>query len=1029
MSDPDTVAQAFRSGYTPEVRVWLQEIGPDGRAGPMMRRLEHQTHVSVHRETAGGGSAVIALSNRDDRFFRKKFKRSPGLGSRGDDYLTDMLKRSWHRTSPINPDRAERSPFEGARTFATQADIANYIGFLYDFSGVNTIGIANGPAEIDGEGRVGPDAPGGRRPRFDSDLVDLGLMQRVVIDARGQDGRWHAWFTGVVCGIEDGYRVKDVPTIALRCRDYMRLLQLSEIALRAGSGADQLSNLSLEARLQQKSKQGSLVRFCTSLANLTGPQILHSILDLVNRTYCWLPYAMSQLDLDGYAFNADSLAKSGVAIPGSLNREDFWRDEGFWYVPFFDKVQLQASYIGQDTLRRRTEEVHVYNPGSIAKGVQEVVRTTGPSDDEEEFPVAALSSTLLVDANLGADGGGGYQGQAYRFLIENLLGLWQVDRTTADLVVRKVADASFYDIFFDGNGSMVYQIPKYNNLPGDYSVSFTKTRLVSASFASNRDQLVSNNIPTSESNFNIPETQTVQYGPHMQPGGPYDHFDFAPSAESGLNFAWQHHGFGYVLTDSGVRSWRLSSSEEPIVTDVEVPGQLGIINLDQNMQNKFFSGRTPFDQVRKDQARFGHRFLRSSPIVLPKDFRAGMLGFTPTLDAMAVALMRQLNGRAVTGTIEMSSRSDIDVGLTVLLLERQHVFYVTAIDHQVRYGKGADATTTLTLSFGHDLGQQYPNPWVSAGQSLAATQVKLEAEGGAAYIAGRLTGSVSGLSAASGVAFGADAVAESDAPIQSGVGHYEARAKGAPLRGLAELRRKFAATSTRPLTATTPVPTTTNSRVTYIPDDIDTLVSIATTKAASLGLKLKSKDEYTMARALVSEGADVLELLVVGFNLLYNFKVGAITSGLVRGGKSRFEPPAGQLGHYGNQRAGRFLATTQDPTAQHLLVAQAILNGSVASPIPSGGGYFSPTGLRAIRLREEEALRKHPEKSFKTVGTSVALVEQRYAAGLGWLPVDGLSTARFFCFAKAEVKGVNVYGVAPLAQALIEVRRWDNTPK
>lgn len=1077
MPDYDVLRKAFSSGYVPEVRIWLQEIGPDGRAGPMMRRLEHQTHVSVQRDIIGGGSAVIALSNRDDRFFRKRFKRAEKLGDEGRDYITDIMGRCWHHAGPINPDRVRHSAFEGVRSFATQDDIDDYLNFLFDFSGVNTRRDGNDLAFSGGPGVVGPDAPSGRghrAPLYDRDLVDLGLMQRIAIDAKGQDGQWYAWFTGVVTGIDDGYRVQDVPTIAIRCRDYMRILQLSEIVVRAGPGASELSNRSFEFRLQSELHGRPLASFCTSLADMTGSQILHFVLDQANRTYCWLPYAMWRLGLGGYRYDDDAFSKAGKAVPGSIKRNFFWHDEGFWYVPFFsgtdevgssNKTQrlIQPTYLGQTTLRKWVDRIHVYDKDSIESTTVNSVNPGRPTDTMDSFKVAALDSTLLIDANLES----GLQGDAYRFLIESFLGLYQIDRTTSDQVIRKVADATFYDIFFDGNGSLVYQIPKYNNLPGDYNVTFKKRRLVSTVFALNRDDLMAQQIPvvTEAQSFEIPETNTVRYGKGMQDPGPAEeggtsgtHFDFAPDGLNGTNFAWRFHGYNYILTNVGMRSWTLSSAEEPIVTNVEVPGGFGIIkSLGAVADALQLTGRTSMavESVRSLQARFGNRFLRVSQVNLPRDFRGLGANVTPILDSFAQAVMQQFNGKAVTGTVEMSSRSDLDLGLTVLHLERQHVFYVTGIQHQVRYGRGADATTVLQLSYGHDLAQQIPNPWQVAGEALTVLKIPSSEfiksirvsikDANGETISDDLIETTSDVANTAGLAFGGESVAgqPTGVKILDPSGRFE-KATPQGLRGFKALQDALGTMSSELLTKSKLIAMPTHPNVLFEEREPGTMMALAKAKAAQIGLghcpEVMDVEHYTLARVIASEATNrigvlepgdldsnaenrLMQQLIAGYLIWFDGQRSSITGVATRSKLFRLSPPRGPNGAYANQQDVRRVATSKDPTAKHLFVAKWIIENTVASPIPPKCNFFSPKSQKAIRI----GTKTRPPVP-KTKASSV-VVAAWYEGGVAWLDIPGLNASEKMVFAPGPTKAngnVNLYGTKSKEEALAFVKKWDS---
>lgn len=1022
--DHDLLDKARRAGYVPEVRVWLQEILPNGRGGPMMRRLEHWTQVSVKREIGNTGTATIALLNRDDRFFRKRFARNIALGPRGQDYLQDMLGRTLRYVRPMNPDRdtaprsayeGARDEFQGARKFDAKKEIADYAAFLWDFSGVNVRGEQNEPSAQFSNASIGPDMPRGGPAWKDRDLVDLGLFQRVVIDAKGPDGLWYAWFTGLVTGIQDGYQARSMPAIVLQCKDYWRLLQLSEVALRKGVANVEEIYQSEDIRAQFKGEYGPAYTTSNFLAGLSGAQILHMTLDLANRTYCWLPYAMSKLGLTGYRYD-EELLKRRARVDAKLKRTDFFFDEGFFYVPFFDKQsEIYSPYLGATSLRSRASMVYQFGPESIEDPVMTPVNVGPPADDDTEFPVAALDSTLLVDVNIGA----GPEGAAYKTMIDGILGLLQIDKVTSDQVVKKVADATFYDVFFDPNGNLVYQIPRYNNLPGDYAVNFEKRRVVQGQVPSATNPAYAP-LPTSSSSLEVPETTVATYGEKMKAAGPYTHFDFAPDSDQAQNFAQRFHGNGYVITDIGIRSWNLSSSEEAIVTDVEVPAGYILINeKSQTLTPLARTGRVPLDNVRHLQARFGHRYLKTQQIVIPKEFDQAPT-LKAVLDAFALALLNQINGKAVGGTLGLHARPDLDIGRTIFLVERQHLFYLLGVEQTVRYGKSAG--TTLTLGYGHDIGQQIPNPWVAVRNVIGSDRPNADAA-----TPGATEQAASGTSATSGVAYGGSSSKAVD--TVSSLNPFELTAKGKPLRGLKDLQAKISTASNRKLTNSTL--TSLGGRSQWVTQGPDTLLVDAQTSVNKLGLQQPitvTTDMYALARAIASEagGRPLIEQVAVAWTIYLKAGSGSVFSRITKG-KNKTAPPNGPYGTYANQQDGRFVSTAQDPTFKHLLVAQAVINTEVASPVPPGGGYFSPRSQRAIR--ENVSTPAAAARAAKTL-TSSEIVRRRYAGGLAWMPIEGMDTGGFFAFAPGPTPknpdAKNAYGTQPLEKALAEVRKYDS---
>ena len=141
---------------------------------------------------------------------------------------------------------------------------------------------------------------------------------------------------------------------------------------------------------------------------------------------------------------------------------------------------------------------------------------------------------------------------------------------------------------------------------------------------------------------------------------------------------------------------------------MRVPGGSQLIKVGDVMQNSFLTGRTNLTFTRKLQQRFGVRPRTTQQILIPELF--GNIGNARLLlDAFALGLLQQVNGLGDGGSMLLDPRPDLELGHNINFTERQKLYYINGIGFTWQRGK--DSTTTLNLAYGHDWGEEIPNPW------------------------------------------------------------------------------------------------------------------------------------------------------------------------------------------------------------------------------------------------------------------------------------------------------------------------------
>lgn len=668
ISDKDI--EATKLGYTPNARVFVQDVTEDGKLAPYVREIASWTNVTASLSVGGVGTATIQFANANDIFFVNGYPRTFNTG------IADTNQRKDYLKSLALNQLTHVKQLDFAKRHDTLLSIHNEVGegpaeanarFSGNFTNLTTdfgVNAASGPTV--------------KRPG----TVPQALMQRVFIDLLGRDGRVYAGFTGVLSQIVDVMTPEEMPSITWIVKDYWRLFSMTEFVVQQGVGFNQLEeNLVLEAQ----AAKGNLNYYMSSpFDGMDGPAVIHILVDIMQGTFCQKVFAQQRADRRGTAFATEAANSPDLF---------FTREPYFQTVSGISqgKIIRGRPYAGATPLRRVktiTLDEDVVLAGSVLrKGRVIPGRDLGEGILDFDL-VEQLTGEILIDRSIRE----GPQAIAYRATIQKVLQPFQAQRARGDAIMKKVAESTFFEIFFNGNGDLVYQIPRYNNFPGEYSPTATKKK-VGSRFRGES------------------EVESTVYEYDFNKAG---ELDFSP-IEDGLPV--KGHGFNYLISDLSLENWNLISTEENIVTNVRIPSGFNLVQHDGVIKEGFLTGITRVADVAQLQRRFGLRTTELQQVILPQfmtnQTSQGRRGFQ---DILALAALTQLNGNAYTGTVNLSFRPDLELGKNTLLLERGKLFYIVGTTHTVAFGKSGG--TQLHLGFGHDLGERLPNPWVEARSLL-----------------------------------------------------------------------------------------------------------------------------------------------------------------------------------------------------------------------------------------------------------------------------------------------------------------------
>lgn len=704
--------RAQQEGYHPEIRVWVQkliyleELGdyttPGGAAG-VLTELKDWTTLQINRSRNSEGSMTLTLPNPRDKYVRvqqprRKFYGTDADASTGDtivQYYQNLTRDFLNRNSPLNLDKRG----------------GDYTKRMSDYFHKKWIyGVASSSSNE------------AARAIFRSRETENGLarMQRIFVDIKGEDDRWYAGFSGIISRIDENFDVQGEPTLVLSCRDMLRIFSISEIVMQSPLWRLKIPNWIQISEQNRLSVQSNL------MAKKSVSAIMFEVCKILQDSYCY-PAVQARWGATnpGQPASAAANVEAGSSpTKGSLGAQEyeamtkfvsdpnnFWFKHNFWDLREGIDPETLPPYWGFPPLRRRFVEVAgPPAPGGVApKGSNWIVAENGIQAD---WTLDDLRAQLCVD---------GYfreaeQTTGYQFAISQTFEILEALMIRADAVCKHAAETMWCDWYADGNGNIVFQMTKMNNLPASIRCEDRRVSSGAGIGGGVSGQSVGGGtrglegLPTTERILGkkpvsmefLPETFEAEK----------QVYDFSPGPDL---MPTKGHSYNYILVDESVKGWSIGESEDSIVTHVTVPFggdyEIGAGSVVDPIRNMGLAENDAW------QTRFGIRSMSSSKIFTHKIFMG--LSYEKrqqVMNAIAQHLMNMMNGGSVSGSVRLINRPDLDVGRTVLLFERQKIGYIDGISWQVN--KGQPVSVSVVLSYVHDIADQIPNPWVNVRETV-----------------------------------------------------------------------------------------------------------------------------------------------------------------------------------------------------------------------------------------------------------------------------------------------------------------------
>ena len=171
----------------------------------------------------------------------------------------------------------------------------------------------------------------------------------------------------------------------------------------------------------------------------------------------------------------------------------------------------------------------------------------------------------------------------------------------------------------------------------------------------------------------------------------------------------------FIIYDDQIIDYKFSESDDNVICRVNVTGQQDLTGDkpgDLAGVPVLWAGGTDFDLWRQ----YGYRPLQEHQKPFFKNAEAQCAPYV-------LFLLSRARRDIVRGTVTLYGNEYYQLGDVVYINSRDMLYYVTGISHNFSYA-GGTFTTTLTLRYGHPLGEYIPTPLDIIGKSLIRNQRK-----------------------------------------------------------------------------------------------------------------------------------------------------------------------------------------------------------------------------------------------------------------------------------------------------------------
>lgn len=634
--------------------------------------LKDFTTVRTQLSTQGKSTASITFSSHRDSAYNlaKKRDRTTRRQREIAEYLSDVF--SVINVKEINPSRRP-GVFEDSRLLKIprsplRRGLSGLGAYIRESQNGHEIPVA-GPRSRHDEYRD-----------FEWMIGQFKLMRRVWVDFKDHRDQWVAGFTGIVSNIQDTYTTGENPVVTVGCSGMMRFWEASEYITQAA-----IENL--EWPFPGGASEFENSYWSNTLQGMSFPELMVEMAKFVNGWF----------------------TLTGGEAVDDRKPENYYMHDPILHVDSEKIVNNSDSTLVSFTPQRNI-------PTSSSLNLSAKQRPVTYTD--------SLIGSLYVDVE--AMRNDNLQQDTIRGAFRRSLELFSFESASPMRIVQDACSVVNFEVFEDPRGNVNLWVPKYDSLPtlesDESNVAFLplskRKTLTDSDIADDAKrgyvpvEPASTPQPLSSSTFGIPpfKPKTVSN----------NNTQALLTSIYGEDYsALPFHDRRYIIDDTYIRSWTLTTAEDSLKTYCRVMSQAHILeNIPGSLVANSMTGYTSYERLKdvsKEMAdyvvqmnrRYGIRRM-SLPTVYTNDMQAG----SDMLVRLAYSGLIRNNAAAKSGVLQLVQRPDLWPGRTVFLAERQKLGYITQITNTFTMKQAH--ITTITLNYVHDPIERIGNPWRDA---------------------------------------------------------------------------------------------------------------------------------------------------------------------------------------------------------------------------------------------------------------------------------------------------------------------------
>lgn len=555
------------------------------------------------------------------------------------------------------------------------------------------------------------------------------LFDMVFIDYMGQDGFWYAGFSGLITRIGDSRQRTANQTLTLQCKDYTVLFDNTSLVtsfnmLKVAEKEQKLRAFIYSTDDQLEASKSSYTNIFSAYDN----SIEEVILEIVRRAQdMWRLDIMPDegIGVKGLLFDTSQV----YTYEGISNRRgSIWHPQingnvevmnPQYFKSYYDLYKYHYMYDGSKPSQKSGQTPRGYR---LINGVGDKKILIDPL-------IRELDQVFIAK------------------MLNNTFSLFSDSLKSANEMLDEIANKMMCYKYFDSNGNLVFELPKYNALPntteygGRSSATTIKHAAVSVDygntdiwrvctlngrgdpetvFASYLDSAsavkAAENLNNEKNRRDITVykdsvigglqiTADNKNGRQVIPkssertvqGKSYDY--------SSLNF----HGINYFPSADDSVSFDTSIDEATLVTQSSITADYSYMDVDPNLKNSTFNLYGTAVESYDLLSKLGVRKYQSQNLYNVK-WPNAVIG-SRVMSYMAAAILNRVNASADSGTCQFNHRPELQIGRTIIDPYRLKIYYISGISQS--WSQGSTIVTTPTLDFGHDISTTLEQAWLA----------------------------------------------------------------------------------------------------------------------------------------------------------------------------------------------------------------------------------------------------------------------------------------------------------------------------